>query len=145
MAVDTTGTDKWHYSYLCYTYKAVLYINYCFTVYLQIISMPAVSTEFTVNLEASDTILPFILTCTTTGAPPSKIIWLKDGVEIDIASNMTMYSEKQVLINKETARYETTLAINGVGETLVGNFTCAVSNGPHSNTVNFEGELWGMV
>lgn len=92
------------------------------------------------NLEASDTIMPFVLTCTTTGAPPSKIVWLKDGAEIDVASNTSMYFEKQVLVNKETARYETSLAINGIGDSLLGSFSCSVSSdGPRSNTVDFKG------
>ena len=90
------------------------------------------------SLEMSDDITPFTLTCTTTGAPPSDIVWSKDGVKIDICSNTSKYSLEQVCINRTTAEYKSVLTINDVGDNIVGNYSCSVHSS--SATVEFKGK-----
>ena len=94
-----------------------------------------------VSLDKSDSISPLRLTCTSTGAPPPLIIWSKDGLEIDTASNRSKYTEQKVLVNRKNAQYQTSLFISDIGDRLIGKYSCSMPMGIQSNLVEITREL----
>ena len=76
------------------------------------------------------------LTCTSTGGPPTTVIWKKD----DIIVNPSTYEQSQRLVNAESATYESTLFSDDVTN-FVGTFTCEVRNarGTVEETVELRG------
>ena len=76
------------------------------------------------------------LTCTSTGGPPTTVIWTKD----DIIVSPSIYEQSQRLVNAESATYESTLFGDDVAN-FVGTFTCEVRNarGTVEKTVELRG------
>ena len=63
-----------------------------------------------------------VLTCTSTGGPVTEVVWQRDEMpEI-------RFQGSQVITNTESAAYINTLLLDGEPETVVGNYSCSVSN-----------------
>ena len=63
------------------------------------------------------------LTCTSTGGPPTTVVWKKNNVPV----NMSIYQQSQRLVNAETATYKNVLFSNDITN-FMGPFTCEISN-----------------
>ena len=67
------------------------------------------------------------LVCYTTNAPPTNIVWLRDGEEIDIDG--VTYDSHQMVVDRINSHYRNILLVKEV-KNIIGNltFTCRVSN-----------------
>ena len=82
-----------------------------------------------INLDASlGGNTPFLLSCTSQHSPPTKVIWEKDGQELPINDNVSDYKMTQVLVNRVTSTYISTLTKDGVLDDVVGEYSCTVVN-----------------
>ncbi len=66
------------------------------------------------------------LTCTSTGSPATNVTWLKDGSPLTVDGNG--YSMEQVVTERPTSTYDNVLTISGASVSVVGNYTCIVTN-----------------
>ena len=73
------------------------------------------------------------LTCTTSGGPPTTLLWLRDGSPLGI-DNLT-YRQVQNVLSMEIATYETTLTADALSS-LVGDVHCIAGNDRGSITSN---------
>ena len=81
--------------------------------------------------------IPFVLTCESQHSPPTEVIWGKDGQLIDLNDNVSDYKMTQVLVNRVTSTYKSTLTKDGVLDDVVGEYSCTVVNSlGTSNTRN---------
>ena len=78
------------------------------------------------------------LTCTSTGGPPTTVVWKKSNILV----NTSIYEQTQRLIFTENSTYENVLFNSDIAN-FVGSFTCEVSNarGSDSETVMLNGEF----
>ena len=67
------------------------------------------------------------LVCYTTNVPPTKIVWLRNGEEIDIDG--VTYVSQQIVVDRINSHYRNILLVKEVIN-FIGNltFTCNVSN-----------------
>ena len=72
-----------------------------------------------------------VLTCTSTGGPPTIVTWRKYGALV----NDSLYQKSQEVLNTTTATYKNTLFSHNIAD-LVGSFTCSVSNARGSNSTS---------
>ncbi len=81
------------------------------------------------------------LTCTSTGGPPTTVIWRKNGVPV----NVTLFERSQRLVNAESATYENVLYDDDIAN-FVGSFTCGISNvgGTVVETVELNGNHYNI-
>ena len=66
--------------------------------------------------------LEFILTCNSSGGPPTTVTWTRDSETIN---NTDIEAAKTELVDGETAQYTHTLTVTG---RLEGLYTCTVTN-----------------
>ena len=66
------------------------------------------------------------LTCTSTGSPPTNVIWMKDGETL--ITNGTTYSLTQTLVDRVTSTYNNTLTIEARFADIIGEYSCKVGN-----------------
>ena len=103
-----------------------------------------VGVPYVTNLEMSDTITPFSLTCTSTKFPPTEITWTKDGVIMD-TTDRTKYTQQQVLMDRTTATYKNILEMSGDGEDMIGTYFCLLDPGiSEIDPVEFNGKFLYM-
>ena len=77
----------------------------------------------------------YVIKCTTSGTPPTKVTWTRNDAVID--SNDGMYKPTQTLVNRTKTVYENVLMVNGSFEDAVGNYSCTVENSlGASETIN---------
>ena len=77
----------------------------------------------------------YVVKCTTSGSPPTKVTWTRNDAIID--RNDGMYKPAQTLINRTSTVYENVLIVDGSFEDAVGNYSCTVENSlGTSETVN---------
>ncbi len=69
---------------------------------------------------------PFALTCTSTGSPPTNVVWKKDGSIIAIDG--TAFTLTSTVVNRKTSTYKNILTIAKEYVNLLGEFSCAVHN-----------------
>jgi hypothetical protein len=81
------------------------------------------------------------LTCTSTGGPPTTVIWRKNGVPV----NVSLFEQSQRLVNAESATYENVLYDDDIAN-FVGSFTCGISNvrGTVVETVELNGNHYNV-
>ena len=65
------------------------------------------------------------LTCTSTGGPATNVTWRKNGAVVEVDGST--YHQSQRVVDTRTATYENILSSSD-NTSLVGNFTCTVSN-----------------
>ena len=65
------------------------------------------------------------LICTSTGGPPTNVVWKKNGTEL--ITDGVIYQQSQRVIFTENATYENVLSSDHVSN-FIGNFTCEVKN-----------------
>ena len=63
------------------------------------------------------------LTCTSTGGPPTSVIWRKNGAPV----NSSLYQQSQRVVSTETATYENVLFSNDISN-FIGTFKCEIDN-----------------
>ena len=85
------------------------------------------------NIEFSPTMLA--LTCTSTGFPATTVTWTKDGDTLTVDG--TTYSMTQTVTDRLTSTYENVLSISSDATSIVGDYTCTVSNALGSDSVDF--------
>ena len=77
----------------------------------------------------------YTLTCTTSGSPPTSVMWTRNGAPV--SENGNMYKTTQVLVNRNETIYENLLVMSGSFEDAVGEYSCTVENSlGTSGTVN---------
>ena len=74
----------------------------------------------------------YIIKCTTSGTPPTKVTWTRNDGVID--NNDGMYKPTQTLINRIRTVYENVLIVNGSFEDAIGNYSCTVGNSLGTST-----------
>ncbi len=87
--------------------------------------VPAVTPQVT-NLEFNGSASPFAFTCTSTGSPPTTIIWTKDNKEI--AVDGTMFKLSCTVVNRTTATFKNVLTVDDEFVDMIGNYSCSVVN-----------------
>ncbi len=83
---------------------------------------------------------PFALTCTSTGSPPTNIVWKKDGSIIAIDGSV--FKLTQTILDRKSSTYESILMIDKQYVELLGVFTCTVYNSfgvSETETITLEG------
>lgn len=70
------------------------------------------------------------LTCTTAGGPATTVVWTRDCVQLP----SDMYSDSTVLLDAETATYNSTLTVAGA---LTGEYRCIVVNDRGAAVANY--------
>ena len=80
----------------------------------------------------------FTVSCPTTQSPPTTIEWRREGLILPGSDSMT--SE---LVGREQASYDNVLEVDGPPLSVLGLYSCRVSNlaGTDVNTVIFSGRL----
>ena len=77
----------------------------------------------------------YVIKCTTSGSPPTTVIWTRNSVIID--RNDGMYKPTQALVNRTGTVYENTLIVDGSFEDAIGDYSCTAENSLGiSKTVN---------
>ncbi len=69
---------------------------------------------------------PFTFTCTSTGSPPTTVIWTKDNKEIVIDGTMFRFS--RAIGNRTTATFNNVLTVDEEFIDVVGKYSCSVVN-----------------
>ena len=82
------------------------------------------------------------ITCTSTGGPATKVIWLKDDVNISFAINEDLYEHSQIITNTISSTYENRLRIVDKSSEAAGTYTCEVRNlrGSRNESLYIQGE-----
>ena len=75
------------------------------------------------------------LTCPSTGSPATTVTWTKDGATLTVDG--ATYSMTQTVTDRRTSTYENVLTISSDATSIVGDYTCTVSNALGSDSVNF--------
>ena len=84
---------------------------------------------------------PFILTCTSTGSPPTTIMWQKDGHNITVDGSK--FKLARSIVNRRASIYDNILTIDDEYANLLGTFSCRVENefgSSYTKTVDAVGE-----
>ena len=68
----------------------------------------------------------YIINCTTSGTPPTKVTWTRNDVIID--NNDGTYKPSQTLVNRIKTVYINVLMVDGSFEDAIGNYSCTVGN-----------------
>ena len=86
------------------------------------------------SLSAVDIILGsnIILTCTSSGSPPDKFTWMKDGVPVTHSTDITT-----VTYTNTMAVFSSSYTISNVSISDNGTYTCIVTNPIGSDHYNF--------
>ena len=84
------------------------------------------------------------LTCTSSGGPPTTIIWTKDGEVLNMDGNV--YKQIQTVVNQSNATFKTTIFIKTKlnQSSVVGNYSCTVNNSRVTNINSVEFNIQGM-
>ena len=81
--------------------------------------------------------IPFQLSCFSQDSPPTEVIWEKDGQRIHLNGSKDGYGMTQVLLDKLTSSYVSSLTMDGLLDDVVGEYSCTVVNSlGSSNTMN---------
>ena len=67
----------------------------------------------------------YTITCTTTGAPPTDVVWMRNKVDV---TNRNKYVPSQRIIDRASSTYDNVLTIKGSYEDAVGDYSCNISN-----------------
>ena len=71
---------------------------------------------------------PFSLFCFSLNSPPTEILWEKDSATLSLDSVSGRYKTSQILVNRTTSAYVSTLTMDGVLENVVAEYSCTVVN-----------------
>ena len=82
------------------------------------------------------------LTCTSTDSPATTVTWTKDGDTLTmdgdtLTVNGTTYSMTQTVTDRSASTYENVLTISSDSTSIVGDYTCTVSNALGSDSMDF--------
>ena len=101
--------------------------------WLVLIEQPSV-TNLTVSLGGD---IPFQLSCFSQDSPPTEVIWEKDGQRIHLNGSKDGYRMTQVVMDRLTSSYVSSLTMDGMLDDVVGEYSCTVVNSlGSSNTTN---------
>jgi hypothetical protein len=109
-----------------------LYDDEHWTIFFSSFSGPPVieSLEYGVNGHGL-----YIIKCTTSGTPPTKVTWTRNGVAIGYKDGT--YKQTQILVNRTKTEYQNVLTVEGSFEDATGTYGCTVDNSLGiSETVN---------
>ena len=79
-----------------------------------------------------------VLTCVSTGGPATEVEWWRNGV------TETSFPISQMVSNTVTSTYANTLLLNGEPVTVIGNYSCAVTNTRGTTIATSHVELRGV-
>ena len=68
----------------------------------------------------------YVIKCTTSGTPPTKVTWTRNDTTID--SDDGMYKPTQTLVNRTKTVYENVFMVDGSFEDAIGNYSCIAEN-----------------
>ena len=71
---------------------------------------------------------PFSLLCYSHNSPPTNVVWEKDNEILSLDSSSSRYKMTQVVVDRATSAYVSTLTMDGVLENVVGKYTCTITN-----------------
>ncbi len=77
-------------------------------------------------MEFNGSVSPFTFTCTSTGSPPTTVIWTKDNEEIVIDG--TVFRLSRTVVNRTTATFKNVLTVDDEFADMIGNYSCSVVN-----------------
>ena len=77
--------------------------------------------EFSANGDGTYTI-----TCTSTGAPPTEVVWMRN--KLDVIINSDKYFPSQRIVDRASSTFDNELTIKGNYQDAVGNYSCNISN-----------------
>ncbi len=101
-----------------------------------------VDTPQVTSLEFNGSVSPFTFTCTSTGSPPTTVIWTKDNK--DIVIDGTVFKLSRTVVNRTTATFKNVLTVDGEFVDMIGNYSCSVVNvfgQSESKTVRLKGTV----
>ena len=75
------------------------------------------------------------LTCTSTDSLATTVTWTKDGDTLTVDG--ITYSMTQTVTDRRTSTYENVLNISSDATSIVGDYTCTVSNALGSDSMDF--------
>ncbi len=78
------------------------------------------------SLDINGSVSPFTFTCTSTGSPPTTVIWTKDNKEIVVDG--TVFSLSRTVVNRTTATFKNVLTVDDEFADMIGNYSCSVAN-----------------
>ena len=88
--------------------------------------------EFTLGGEVA-----FVLSCSSQKSSPTQVLWRKNGKLLSLSDTLSGYKMSQVLVDRVTSAYISTLTMDGVLDDVVGEYSCTVVNSlGTSNTLN---------
>ena len=67
----------------------------------------------------------YTITCTSTGAPPTDVVWMRNDLDV---TNSDKYIPSQRIVDRASATYDNVLTIKGSYEDAVGDYICNISN-----------------
>ena len=99
---------------------------------------------FTDLTKDNSTSLMAALVCYTAQTPPTNIVWLRNGEEIDIDG--VMYDSEQIVVDRINSHYRNILLVKEV-KNIIGNltFSCNVSNSYGSSSLDISTSLSGNI
>ena len=71
---------------------------------------------------------PFSLFCSSLNSPPTEILWGKDSQKLSLDSGSGRYKTNQMLVNRATSGYVSSLTMVGVLDDVMGEYSCTVVN-----------------
>ena len=70
----------------------------------------------------------YILTCTSTGSPPTNVSWTRNQVNLITSESQGKYLSSQKVIDRPSSTYDNVLTIKGSYEDAVGDYSCTITN-----------------
>ena len=75
------------------------------------------------------------LTCVSTGSPPTRVVWMKDGLNLTTDHSSPHYSLSQTVTDRAASNYSNVLTVKqSAPGGVAGTYTCTVSNELNSDS-----------
>ncbi len=128
------GIYPYSYRYICkYTELCLRWYTYLTKIF---IAIPFTALPVVTSLQQDNTNNQFALICVSTTSPAMTVVWTKDGITLSMDG--APYQHSQIVTDRRSSTYQNILTSSGDPDSIVGNYSCTVSNRFGSSGMNVE-------